>query len=81
MKFKKGDKVNVIAGKDKGKNGKILYVLKDKVVVEGVNIVKKHQKPTAQNQTGGIVEREHPIHISNIMMADPKTGKSTRIGN
>ena len=81
MNFKKGDKVNVIAGKDKGKNGKILYVLKDKVVVEGVNIVKKHQKPTAQNQTGGIVEREHPIHISNIMMADPKTGKSTRIGH
>ncbi len=81
MNFKKGDKVNVIAGKDKGKNGKILYVLKDKVVVEGVNIVKKHQKPTAQNQTDGIVEREHPIHISNIMMADPKTGKSTRIGH
>ena len=79
--FKKGDKVNVIAGKDKGKNGKILYVSKDKVVVEGINIVKKHQKPTAQNQTGGIVEREHPIHISNIMMADPKTGKSTRIGH
>ena len=79
--FKKGDKVNVIAGKDKGKNGKILYVLKDKVVVEGINIVKRHQKPTAQNQTGGIVEREHPIHISNIMMADPKTGKSTRIGH
>ena len=79
--FKKGDKVNVIAGKDKGKNGKILYVSKDKVVVEGINVVKKHQKPTAQNQTGGIVEREHPIHISNIMMADPKTGKSTRIGH
>lgn len=79
--FKKGDKVNVIAGKDKGKSGKILYVLKDKVVVEGINIVKRHQKPTAQNQTGGIVEREHPIHISNIMMADPKTGKSTRIGH
>ena len=79
--FKKGDKVNVIAGKDKGKSGKILYVLKDKVVVEGINIVKRHQKPTAQNQTGGIVEREHPIHISNIMMADPKTGKRTRIGH
>ena len=81
MNFKKGDKVNVIAGKDKGKNEKILSVLKYKVVVEGVNIVKKHKKPTAQNQTGGIVEREHPIHISNIMMADPKTGKSTRIGH
>ena len=81
MNFKKGDKVNVIAGKDKGKSGKILHVSKDKVVVEGINIVKRHQKPTAQNQTGGIVEREHPIHISNIMMADPKTGKSTRIGH
>ena len=68
MNFKKGDKVNVIAGKDK-------------VVVEGVNIVKRHQKPTATNQTGGIIERENPIHISNIMMADPKTGKSTRIGH
>ena len=79
--FKKGDKVNVIAGKDKGKSGKILRVSKDRVVVEGINIVKRHQKPTAQNQTGGIVEREHPIHISNIMMADPKTGKSTRIGH
>ena len=78
MNFKKGDKVNVIAGKDKGKSGKILHVLrnKDRVVVEGVNIVKKHQKPTQANQTGGIVERENPIHISNIMMADPKTGKA-----
>ena len=83
MNFKKGDKVNVIAGKDKGKSGKILHVLRNenKVVVEGINIVKKHQKPTAANQTGGIVEKEHPIHISNIMMADPKTGKSTRIGH
>ena len=82
MNFKKNDKVNIIAGKDKGKSGKILEILKnDRVVVEGINIVKKHQKPTATNQTGGIVEREHPIHISNIMMADPKTGKSTRIGH
>ena len=78
MNFKKGDKVNVIAGKDKGKSGKILHILRDKdrVVVEGVNVVKKHQKPTQANQTGGIVERENPIHISNIMMADPKTGKA-----
>mgnify|MGYP002624721480 CR=1 FL=1 len=83
MNFKKGDKVNVIAGKDKGKSGKILRVLRqsDRVVVEGINMVKKHQKPTANNQTGGIVEIEHPIHISNVMMADPKTGKSTRIGH
>ena len=83
MNFKTGDKVNVIAGKDKGKSGKILHVLrnKDRVVVEGVNMVKKHQKPTAQDQTGGIIERENPIHISNIMMSDPKSGKSTRIGH
>ncbi len=83
MNFKKGDKVNVIAGKDKGKSGKILHVLRNenKVVVEGINIVKKHQKPNATNQTGGIVEVEHPIHISNVMIADPKTGKSTRIGH
>ena len=83
MNFKKGDKVNVIAGKDKGKSGKILHVLREsnRVVVEGINVVKKHQKPNATNQTGGIVEIEHPIHISNIMMADPKTGKSTRIGH
>lgn len=83
MNFKTGDKVNVIAGKDKGKSGKILHILKneDKVVVEGINMVKKHQKPSAANQTGGIIERENPIHISNIMIADPKTGKSTRIGH
>lgn len=83
MNFKKGDKVNVIAGKDKGKSGKILHVLRkeNRVVVEGINMVKKHQKPNATNQTGGIVEIEHPIHISNVMIADPKTGKSTRIGH
>ena len=83
MNFKTGDKVNVIAGKDKGKSGKILHILKneDKVVVEGINMVKKHQKPNAANQTGGIIERENPIHISNIMIADLKTGKSTRIGH
>jgi large subunit ribosomal protein L24 len=83
MNFKKGDKVNVIAGKDKGKSGKILHVLRkeNRVVVEGINMVKKHQKPNATNQTGGIVEIEHPIHISNVMISDPKTGKSTRIGH
>ena len=83
MNFKTGDKVNVIAGKDKGKSGKILHILKneDKVVVEGINMVKKHQKPNAANQTGGRVEREKPIKIANRMIADPKTGKSTRIGH
>jgi len=72
----------VIAGKDKGKVGKVLKVLpeKDRVVVEGVRIVKKHLKPTASNPEGGIVEREAPIHISNVMLVDPKTGKPTRVG-
>ena len=78
MNFKTGDKVNVIAGKDKGKSGKILHVLrnKDRVVVEGVNIVKKHQKPTAQNQTGGIIEKENPIHISNIIISKNRVSQS-----
>lgn len=77
MKLKKGDKVNVIAGKDKGKSGKILQVLraKSRVVVEGINIVKRHQKPTQTNQTGGILEKEAPIHISNVQMVEGKTEK------
>ena len=83
MNFKVGDKVIVITGKDKGKSGKILHILRSKntVVIEGINMVKKHQKPTSQNQTGGIIEKENPIHISNIMMVDSKTGKGTRIGH
>ena len=82
MNFKTGDKVIVIAGKDKGKEGKILKIFKtnNKVVVEGVNMVKKHQKPQG-DQTGSIIEIENPIHISNIMMIDPKTKKPTRIGH
>lgn len=83
MKLKKGDKVNVIAGKDKGKSGKILQVLREKsrVVVEGINIVKRHQKPTSTNQTGGILEKEAPIHISNVKMVEgnkEKTVKETK---
>jgi len=82
FRIKAGDKVMVIAGKDKGKVGKVLKVLpeKDRVVVEGVRIVKKHLKPTASNPEGGIVEREAAIHISNVMLVDPKTGKPTRVG-
>lgn len=82
MNLKKGDKVTVITGKDKGKNGKILTVLrsKNKVVVEGINVVKKHQKPTAQNQTGGIVELESPMDASNVMLID-SSNKRTRIGH
>lgn len=79
--LKKGDKVVVITGKDKNKSGKILQILKkdNRVVVEGINVVKRHQKPTASDQTGGIIEKEAPIHISNIMIVDSKTGKGTRI--
>ncbi len=82
MNFKTGDKVVVISGKDKGKEGKITTTLKkeNKVVVEGINIVKKHIKPNGQN-AGSIIEMEAPIHASNIMIVDPKTGKRTRIGH
>lgn len=81
MNFKTGDKVIVIAGASKGKTGKIIKILakQSRVIVEGVNMIKKHQKPTQNNQTGGIIEREAPIHISNIMMVDSKTGKPTKI--
>ena len=80
FKLKKGDNVIVISGKDKGKSGEIIEVLKsvDKVKVRGVNIVKKHRKPT-QESPGKIDEIELPIHISNIAFLDPKTSKATRI--
>ena len=82
MNFKVGDEVVVIAGSDKGKTGKIVRTLRDenKVVVEGVNIVKKHQRPTGQ-ETGGILEVAAPINASNVMILDPKTKKRTRIGH
>ena len=82
MNFKIGDEVVVITGSDKGKKGKIIKTLKaeNKVVVEGVHIVKKHQKPTGQDN-GGIVEMEAPIHASNVMIVDPKTKERTRIGH
>ena len=72
MKVKVGDKVKVLTGKDKGKEGKVLYTLrkKDRVVVEGVNIVKKHMKPSRMNETGGILETENPIHVSNVKVIE-----------
>lgn len=79
MKLKTGDKVRVIAGSNKGKEGKITKVLGDKVIVEGVNIVKKHLKPKYNNGTGEIVETEAPIHVSNVMIIDPKTKEPTKI--
>jgi large subunit ribosomal protein L24 len=81
MKIKKGDKVVVIAGKDKGKTGEVLRVLpKDsRVLVQGVNMVKRHTRP-AMGQQGGIVEKEAMLHISNVAHIDPKSDKPTRIG-
>ena len=83
MNFKVGDKVVVIAGKEKGKEGKIIKTLKNdnKVVVEGINMVTKHVKPSAQNENGGIIKVEAPIHASNVMILDPKTKKRTRIAH
>ena len=79
-RLKTGDKVVVIAGANKGKEGKIIRVLEDKVIIEGVNVRKKHLKPKNNNGTGEIVEREAPIHASNVMPIDPKTKKPTRVG-
>ena len=82
MNFKTGDKVVVIAGKDKGKEGKIIKTLRkeNRVVVEGINMVKKTIKPNGQNP-GSIMDVEAPIHASNVMIIDPKTKKPTRIGH
>lgn len=82
MNFKTGDKVVVITGKDKGKEGTITKTLRaeNKVIVEGINVVKKHVKSQG-NQPGSIVEVEAPIHASNVMIIDPKTKKGTRIGH
>jgi len=82
FKIKTGDEVIILAGKDKGQKGKVLKIVKskDRVLVEGVNVVKKHVKPSAENPQGGIVEKEAPIHISNVALVDPKTGKPTRVG-
>ncbi|ANB58158.1 ribosomal protein L24 [Anoxybacillus sp. B7M1] len=82
MHVKKGDKVQVISGKDKGKQGVVLaaFPKKNRVLVEGVNIVKKHAKPSQVNPQGGIISKEAPIHVSNVMPLDPKTGTPTRVG-
>ena len=82
MHVKKGDKVMVITGKDKGKTGVILasFPSKERVLVEGVNVVKKHMKPNQENPQGGIVSVEAAIHASNVMLVDPKSGEPTRVG-
>ncbi|MCI2256743.1 50S ribosomal protein L24 [Domibacillus sp. 8LH] len=82
MHVKKGDKVMVITGKDKGKTGVVLaaFPKKDRVLVEGINIVKKHAKPSQLNPQGGILSQEAAIHVSNVMLLDPKTNEPTRVG-
>ncbi|NVK05501.1 MAG: 50S ribosomal protein L24 [Flavobacteriia bacterium] len=80
--IKKGDNVQVIAGNAKGKTGRVIRMIpkQNRAVVEGLNMVKKHQKPSASNPQGGIVEMEAPIHISNLMLVDPKENVATRVG-
>ena len=80
-KIKKGDKVVVLTGRDQGRSGEVIRVMPkdDRALVRGVNIVKKHQKQS-MNQEGGIISKEAPIHLSNLALADPKDGKPTRVG-
>ena len=82
LKIRKGDTVMVIAGDDKGKTGRVLSVdeAKSRVIVEKVNFVKRHTKARGQNQQSGIIEKEAPLHISNVMLFDPKAGRGVRIG-
>ena len=82
MKIKKNDMVMIIAGNDRGKTGKILKVFpkSNKVIIEGINMRKRHTKPTQKNPQGGILEKEALIHASNVMMLDPKTNEPTRLG-
>ncbi len=81
FKIKKGDTVIVIAGKEKGKEGKVLQVLpkEEKLIVDGINLVKKHLKPRSSGKAGQIVEKAMPLHVSNVQIKDPKTGKPTRV--
>ena len=82
LHIKKNDTVVVLAGEDKGKTGKVLKVLveKNRALVEGVNMVSKSTKPSAKSPQGGIIKQEAPIHISNLSLVDPKSGKATRVG-
>ena len=82
MKIKRDDTVLVISGNDKGKRGRVLRVLpeRDRIIVEGVRMMKKHTKPTRRDPQGGIIEREAAMHVSNVMLVDPKSGEPTRVG-
>ena len=83
MKIHKNDTVKVIAGNARGKTGKVLKVFpeKERIIVEGVNIIKRHARPNQKNPQGGIVQREGTIHVSNVMLLDPKTNEVTRVGS
>ncbi|MCK3684582.1 50S ribosomal protein L24 [Maribellus sp. YY47] len=82
LHIKKGDTVVVNTGNDKGRKGRVLEVNRktDRAIVEGVNMIKKHTKPNAKAPQGGIIEQEAPVHISNLMLVDPKSGQPTRVG-
>jgi len=82
LKIKKGDQVAVIAGESKGMKGRVLIVDRDKdrAIVEGVNLVSKHAKPNSKTPKGGILKKEAPVHVSNLMVVDPASGKPTRVG-
>lgn len=82
MKLKKGDNIIIVTGKDKGKKGKIVHVLtkENKVIIEGLNMMKKHQRPRKSGEKGTMKDIEMPINASNVMIVDPKSGKATRIG-
>ncbi len=82
MKIKKGDQVEIIAGKDRGKRGKVIQVLAtaERVVVEGANLIKRHRKPRKEGEKGERIERPAPLHVSNVMLVCSETGKPTRVG-
>lgn len=82
MRLKKNDKVKVVSGNNKGKEGKILKIYREKnrVIVEGVNIIKRHTRASQKNPQGGITQKEAPVHVSNVMLIDPKAGEPTRLG-
>ncbi len=81
-RIRKDDRVIVLAGKDKGASGRVLKVMpkEERVVVEGVNLVKRHTKPDIAHPQGGVISKEAPLHLSNVALRDPKTGKPTRVG-
>ncbi|WP_354329623.1 50S ribosomal protein L24 [Pedobacter sp. CG_S7] len=82
MKIRKGDLVKVIAGDSRGQQGKVqtVVIAKNRVIIEGVNLVSKHTKPNAATPNGGIIKKEAALHISNVQLVDPKTGETTRVG-